>query len=84
MFVVLDNSKRTYAKTWILHLKPSHISIQLGIVMAFTLGQLMNFLLCISVDDPCVIPQTCDKLDIQFVKESEILLGRIPVVKCQI
>ncbi len=37
MFVVLDNSKRTHAETWILHLKLSHISIQHRITMAFTL-----------------------------------------------
>ena len=84
MFVVLDNSKRTNAKAWIFHLKLSHISIQLGIMMVFTPGQPVYFLSFIVMDNPGVVAQTCDKLDTQSVKESQILLRCIPVVKSEI
>ena len=84
MFVVLDNSKRTYTKTGVFHLEMSHIGIQFIVVMAFILGQLLDLLFLIFMDDPGVIPQTRDELNIQFVKETQVLFGGVPVVKCEI
>ena len=84
MFVVLDNSKRAYTKTWVLHLEMSHVGIQFTIVMALILGQLLDFLSFIFMDNPGVIPQACDELNTQFAKETQILFGGIPVVKCEI
>ncbi len=87
MFVVLDNSKRTYTKTWVLHLEMSHIGIQFIIVMALILGQLLDFLFLISIrfmDNPGVIPQAREELNTQFVKETQILFGGVSVVKCEI
>lgn len=84
MFVVLDNSKRACAKTWVLHLETSHVCIQFAIVMALILGQLLDFVSFVFVDDPGVVPQTCDELDTQFVKETQILFASVPIVECEI
>jgi hypothetical protein len=84
MFVVLDNSKRAYTKTWVLHLEMSHVCIQFTIVMAFILGQLLDFVSLVFMDDPGVIPQTRDELDTQSVKETQILFGGVPVVEREI
>ena len=62
----------------------SHIGIQFAIVMALIPGHLLDFLFLVFMDDPCVVPQTRDELDIQFVKETQILFGGVPVIKCEI
>ncbi len=82
-----DNSKKSYAKTWVLHLEMSHIGIQFTIVTALIPGHLLDFLFLVSIrfmDDPCVVPQPGDEFNTQFVKETQILFGGVPVVKCQI
>jgi hypothetical protein len=87
MFVVLDNSKRSCAKTWVLHFKLFHICIQFTIVMAPILGHLLDFLFLLSIrfmDNPCVISQPGDEFNTQFIKETQILFGGVPVVKRQI
>jgi hypothetical protein len=84
MFVVLDNSKRAYAKTWVFHLKMSYIRIQFTIVTALILGQLLDFLPSVFMNNPGVVPQPGDELDTQLAKETQILFGGVPVVKCQI
>ncbi len=87
MFVVLDNSKSSCTKTWVLHLEMSHIGIQFTIVTALILSHLLDFLSLVSIrfmDNPCVIAQTSDEFNTQFVKETQILFGGVPVVKCQI
>ena len=84
MFVVLDNSKRAYTKTRVLHQEMPHVCIQFAIVMALILGQLLDLLPLVFIDNPSVIPQTCDELNTQFIKETQILLGGVPVVKCEI
>ena len=52
--------------------------------MAFTFGQLLDFLSLVFMDDPGIIPQTRDELNAQFIKETQILFGGVPVVKCEI
>ena len=84
MFVVLDNSKRAYAKTWVLHLEMSYVCIQFAIVMAFITGQLLDLVSLVFMDDPGVIPQPGDELDTQPVKETQILFGSVPIVECEI
>ena len=70
MFVVLDNSKMTCAKTWVLHLELSHIGFQFAVVMAIILDQLLYLLPLTFMDDPCVVPKARDELDTQLVKET--------------
>jgi hypothetical protein len=70
MFVVLDNSKITCAKTWVLHLKLSHIGFQFAVVMAIILDQLLYLLPFTFMDDPCVVSKTRDKLDTQLLEEA--------------
>jgi hypothetical protein len=72
------------SKPYFTHLEMSHIGIQFTIVMALILGQLLDFLSLAFMDNPCVIPQTRDEPNTQFVKETQILFGGIPVVKCEI
>ncbi len=65
----------------------SHVCIQFTIVMTPILGHLLDFLSLASIrfmDDPCVVSQTRDEFNTQFVKETQILFGGVPVVKCEI
>jgi len=87
MFVVLDNNKVTHAKTRVLHHKLLNISVEFIIVTAFILGHKRHFLLyiiMIIMDDPCVLSQASDELNAQAVKESQILLGCIPVIESEV
>jgi hypothetical protein len=52
--------------------------------MELILGQLLDFLPFVFMDNPGVVPQPGDKLDTQFAQETQILFGGVPVVKRKI